>query len=208
MINKIWGPKIHFLGLTFPLSNFKSKKFVTPTHNTSSFFHVCSSAISVFIEDKEGSAFRHSQKNFKKMCSGFESIETCLVVNTYNQSELLHDVFLGFTRKKSLTTPNNLVTEELARPSFGRYYTIKPSFKITTDWREHQMFLSLNRSLNYVVHVFDPSYYIGFYNPSLPIVKKWVQPDETAGWFHSLILTEVRPSFSCRCDSIFRTELY
>ena len=129
------------------------------------------------------------------MCSGFESIEKCLIVNTYNQAELLNNIFLGFDRKESLTTPTNLVTEELARPSFGRYYTIKPSFKITTNYREDQMYLSLSRDLNYVIHVFDPRYYLGFYNPYLPIVKKIVQPDDTAGWFHSLIITEVCPKF-------------
>ena len=94
-----------------------------------------------------------------------------------------------------------MVTEELTRPSFGRYYSIKPSFKITTNDKEDQFFLSLNRSLNYVIHIFDPRFYIGFYNPSLPIVKKWVQPDDTAGWFHNFILTEVLQIFISRCDS-------
>lgn len=135
------------------------------------------------------------------MCSGFESIETCLEVNTYNQSEMLSDIFLGFNRKESIMSQANMVTEELTRPSFGRYYSIKPSFKITTNDKEDQFFLSLNRSLNYVIHIFDPRFYIGFYNPSLPIVKKWVQPDETAGWFHNFILTEVLPTFISWCDS-------
>ena len=135
------------------------------------------------------------------MCSGFESIERCLEVNTYNQSEMLNDIFLGFNRKESIMSQANMVTEELTRPSFGRYYSIKPSFKITTNDKEDQFFLSLNRSLNYVIHIFDPRFYIGFYNPSLPIVKKWVQPDDTAGWFHNFILTEVLPIFISRCDS-------
>ena len=125
------------------------------------------------------------------MCSRFESIEACLEKNTYNQSELLNDIFLGFDRKESLTTPKNMVTEELAMPSFGRYYTLRPSFMITTNYRRDQLYLNLTRELNYVIHIFDPRFYLGFYNPSLPIVKKIIQPDDTAGRFFSLVLTEV-----------------
>ena len=148
-------------------------------------------SVSLFVENKDGTAFRHSQRNLEKMCSGFESIEDCLEENTYNQSELLNDIFLGFENKDSLTKPVNMVSEELARPSFGRYYTLRPSFLMTTNHRSDQLFLVLTRDLNYVLHVFDPNFYLGFYNPSLPIVKRIVQPDDTAGTVYSLVVTEV-----------------
>ena len=165
--------------------------FCFPEKAHSDDFPISAPAISVFVENKDGTAFRHSQKNLQKMCSRFESVEACLEKNTYNQSELLNDIFLGFDRKESLTTPKNMVTEELARPSFGRYYTLRPSFMITTNYRRDQLYLNLTRELNYVIHIFDPRFYLGFYNPSLPIVKKIIQPDDTAGRFFSLVLTEV-----------------
>ena len=158
-------------------------------------FPISAPAISVFVENKDGTVFRHSQKNLEKMCSGFESVEDCLEENTYNQSELLNNIFLGFDKKESLTKPINMVTEELARPSFGRYYTLRPSFTITTNYRSDQLILELSRDLNYVIHVFDPHFYLGFYNPSLPMEKRIIQPDDTAGRFYSLVVTEVGATF-------------
>ena len=86
----------------------------------------------------------------------------------------------------------NIVTEEMMRPLFGRYYVFRPSFKIGTDFKSDQIYLVLFRHINYVIHVYDPHFYLGFFNPSIPVMKEIVKPDGTVGKYYTLILTEVR----------------
>ena len=154
-------------------------------------FSTSASAISIFAENNETN-FRHFQSQLAQTCSSFTSIDKCLVEKTYNQSELLEDVLLGFEKKKSLTKPINLITEELTKPAYGRYYTLRPSFLMTTDDRTNELLLELKRNLStYYIHVFDPRFYLGFSNPSIPMVSKKIKPDETLGIYYSLVVTEV-----------------
>ena len=105
----------------------------------------------------------------------------------------MDDVLLGFEKKESLTKPINLITEELTKPAYGRYYTLRPSFLMTTDDQTDELLLELKRNLlTYYIHVFDPRFYLGFYNPSIPMVRKKVNLDETLGIYYSLVVTEVR----------------
>ena len=157
-------------------------------------FSTSATAISVFVINKDGTPFRHSQKNLEKMCHGFESMEACLEENTYNKSEFLENVLLGVDKREPKI---NLVTEELSKPMYGRYYTLRPSFVITTDYERDQLIILLNQSpdFNYYIHVFDPHFYLGFYNPSLPIIRKVLEPDGTFGRYHDLVVTEVANTF-------------
>ena len=68
----------------------------------------------------------------------------------------------------------------------------RPSFKIGTNFKSDQIFLALSRHLNYVIHVYDPLFYFGFFNPSIPMVRETIVPDDTVGKYYNLILTEVR----------------
>ena len=148
--------------------------------------------ISVFPWSKNNSALILSPDQMEEMFNGDLSSEDYLSKRTFNQSEALVDIFLGFTRKMSLLGTENIVTEEMVRPLFGRYYVFRPSFKIGTDYKSDQIFLVLSRELNYVIHVYDPHFYLGFFNPSIPTIKEIVEPDDTVGKYYNLILTEVR----------------
>ena len=149
--------------------------------------------ISVFPYSRNNSALNFSPEQMEEMFNGGLSSEDYLTKNTYNQSEALADIFLGFTRQKSLLgTEEDIVTEEMVRPLFGRYYVFRPSFKIGTDYKSDEIFLVLSRDLHYVIHVYDPHFYLGFFNPSIPTIKEIVEPDDTVGKYYNLILTEVR----------------
>ena len=128
----------------------------------------------------------------EEMYNGDLPSEDFLTKITYNQSEALADIFLGFTRQKSLLGTENIVTEEMSRPLYSRYYVFRPSFKIGTDYHSDEIFLVLSRHLNYVIHVYDPQFYLGFFNPTIPTIKEIVECDGTAGKYYNLILTEVR----------------
>ena len=72
---------------------------------------------------------------------------------------------------------------------------LRPSFKIGTNDKSDQIFLELSRDLNYVIHVYDPHFYLGFFNPSIPMIREMIKPDDTVGNYHNLILTEVGYGF-------------
>ena len=149
-------------------------------------------AISVFPYGKNDTAHQFSPDQMEEMYNGDLPSEDFLTKITYNQSEALIDIFLGFTRKMSLLgTDENIVTEEVTRPTYGRYYVFRPSFEIGTDYKSDQLFLVLSRHLNYIIHVYDPHFYLGFFNPTIPIIREMVEHDGTAGEYYNLILTEV-----------------
>merc|ERR1711974_92354 len=116
----------------------------------------------------------------EEMYNGNLSSEDYLTKNTYNQSEAIIDVFLGLTRQMSLLGTENSVTEEMVKPLYGCYYVFRPSFKIGTDYHSDEIFLVLSRHLNYVIHVYDPQFYLGFFNPTIPTIKELVDYDGTA----------------------------
>ena len=148
--------------------------------------------ISLFPYSKNNSVFRLSLEQIEELYNSDLQSDEYMTQNTYNQSDILIDIFLGYTRKMSLMGGANIVTEEMMRPLFGRYYVLRPSFKIGTDFKSDQIYLVLFRHLNYVIHVYDPHFYLGFFNPSIPVMKEIVKPDVTVGKYYTLILTEVR----------------
>ena len=160
--------------------------------------------ISVFPYSKNNSAFRLSSVQMEEMYRGDLPCDDYLTQNTFNKSDALVNIFLGFTRKKSLLDEKNIVTEEMTTPSIGRYYVFRPSFKIGTNYHSDQIFLVLSQQLNYIVQVYDPHFYLGFFNPSLPMIRETLETDGTAGNYYSLMLTEVRErQFGIRIAPIF-----
>ena len=147
--------------------------------------------ISVFPYSKNNSAYKLSPDQIEEMYNGDLPSEDYLTKNTYNRSEALVDVLLGFTRHVSILGEENVVTEEVTRPIFGRYYVFRPSFKIGTNYKSDQIFLVLSRDLNYIIHVYDPHFYLGCFNPNLPMLREIVEHDDTVGKYYNLILTEV-----------------
>ena len=147
--------------------------------------------ITIFPWSKNNTAQQFSPDQMEEMYNGNLSSEDYLTKNTYNQSEALVDLFLGFKRQKSLLGTENIVTEEMSRPLYSRYYVFRPSFKIGTDQNSDEIFLVLSRYLNYVIHIYGPHFYLGFSNPTIPTIKEIVKHDGTAGKYYNLILTEV-----------------
>ena len=161
-------------------------------HSTKETGGIPAPTISVFPFSKNNSAKILSPDQMEEMYNGDLPSVDYFTKNTYNQSEAIIDIFLGFTRQKPLLSTENIVTEEVTRPLFGRYYVFRPSFKIGTDYKSDEIFLVLSRDLHYVIHVYDPHFYLGFFNPSIPTIKEIVEPDDTVGKYYNLILTEVR----------------
>ena len=161
-------------------------------HTTKETDGIPAPTISVFPYNKNDSMIGWSSQQMEEMYHSDLPCEDLLIKNTVNQSDALIDIFIGLTRRMSLLGKENIMTEELTRPSFGRYYVFRPSFTIGTDYKLDQIYLVLFRHLNYVIQVYDPRFYLGFFNPSIPMFREIVKPDDTVGKYHILVLTEVR----------------
>ena len=161
-------------------------------HTTKDTNGIPAPALSIFPYHKNNSAFRLAPEEIEEM---YESDLPCcddyLTKKTFNQSEAIADIFLGYTRKMSIFNQTDILREEVTRPSFGRYYVFKPTFKIGTNYESDQIFLALFRHLHYIIHVYDPNFYLGFNNPSLPMIREMIEPDDTVGNYYNLVLTEV-----------------
>ena len=152
-------------------------------------------AFSIFPYNMNNSAFRLSPEEMEEMYKSDLPCDDYLTKKTFNQSEAIIDIFRGYTRKMSILKQKHIVKEELTRPSFGRYYVVKPTFRIGTNDDLDQIFIVLFRNLQYIMYVHDPRFYLGFYNPSIPMIRKIVVPDDTVGKYYNLILTEVKEKF-------------
>ena len=160
-------------------------------HTTKDTEGIPASTISIFPYNKNNSLFRLSSEQMEELYRGDLPCEDYLTKNTYNQSEALIDIFLGFKRKISILDKEDTMFEELTRPSFGRYFVFRPSFTIGTNYKLDQIFIVLFRHLNYIIQVYDPQFYLGVFNPSIPMIKEIVEPDDTFGKYHLLVVTEV-----------------
>ena len=168
---------------------------VMVVHTTKDTEGIPAPTISIFPYSKNNSLFRLSSEEMEELYHSDLPCEDYLTKKSFNQSEAIIDIFLGFTRKIrkiSLLDNEKIMSEELTRPSFGRYYVFRPSFTIGTNYKSDQIFIVLFRHLNYVIHAYDPHFYLGFFNPSISMIREMVEPDQTVGKYHLLVLTEVR----------------
>ena len=119
-----------------------------------------------------------------------ESVEECIKANTYNQSETLSDVILGFTRQKSFSGVKNVFTEDYIGTT--RHYTFKLNLTIGTDGSQDQLFLVLFPEHVYTIFIFDPEYYLYSTNPvALPTIMTQFDTRTTHSQYYRLDMTEV-----------------
>ena len=124
-------------------------------------------------------------------CSGSnDSIETCIRQNTYNRSQTLKDVFLGFNKRQSFSGVKEVFTEDYA--GAARYYTFNLNSTIGTDGSEDQVFLLLFPNFVYTIFIHDPDYFLYSNNPvALPTIMTQFDTRTTLSQYYRLDLTEV-----------------
>ena len=119
-----------------------------------------------------------------------DSVEECIKANTYNQSQTLSDVILGFTRWKSFSGAKNVFTEDYIGTT--RQYTFKLNLTIGTDGSQDQLFLVLFPKHVYTIFIFDPKYYLYSTNPvALPTIMTQFDTRTTPSQYYRLDMTEV-----------------
>ena len=125
-------------------------------HTTKDTQGIPAPTISVFPYSKNNSAFRLPPAQMEEMYDGDIPCDDYLTKHTYNQSEALIDIILGYERKLSLLDyKENIVTEEMVTPSIGRYYVFRQCCKMSKSNHSKPSFLPLKMSI-FSAFDFDP----------------------------------------------------
>ena len=132
----------------------------------------------------------------------------CIEANTYNLSEFLKGVLLGFGKNEAISLDQNVVSEDFTSVKFGRQYTLNLPLKIGPDYLEDQVILLLApRFVRIYLH--DPNFFIFNQNPAGPPANR-VQFDGKVNGrhlFRTLGLTEVTelnvPADPCNDDQSY-----
>ena len=94
-------------------------------------------------------------------CKDFEEFETlknCIENKTFDWKTTVKDIHIGIDEYQVSLLEENLWTEDFTVGFEGRYYTLTIPRKITTEWRQDQIFLDLNPNLIYEVYIHEPGY--------------------------------------------------
>ena len=134
---------------------------------------------------------------------GSSNFNSYIEQKTYNQSETLNDVILGW-KNESLLNQEGVVTEDFTVPPAGRYYTINILKKIGPNYMVDQLFVVLF-NINYRIWIHDPNFFIITENPTfVPALLKVLEPNRTSSHYYCLTLTEVEeldvPEDPCNTD--------
>ena len=140
-----------------------------------------------------------------QVCANFTSygsLDNCLENTLYNQSDFIHGVELGFTRKLQVT---EYLREDFVLAKNGRMFTFDMPHNIGPNYKEDQLFFLLKYDLSYFIHLHDPKFYLGIYNPIFSIERlPEINPNTSDNFFYYPIMTEVEeldlPEDPCNPD--------
>ena len=88
------------------------------------------------------------------------SFERCIDSNTFNSSELLDSVVLGFRRREILNLSEVGLREDFTVLFTGKYYTLNLSLTSTPNFLEDQIILQLPRGNLISVFIHDPHFFL------------------------------------------------
>ena len=125
-----------------------------------------------------------------KCFESIDSIEECVRENTYNRSQTVSDVLLGFIKKESFSGACNVFNEDYT--GAARFHTFNLNSTIGTDGSEDQIFLVLYPDFVYTIFIHDPDYFLYSSNPvALPTIMTQFDTRTTLSQYYRLDLTEV-----------------
>jgi hypothetical protein len=143
--------------------------------------------------------------SIKSYCENSTRIDDCIMLNTFNQTEVFKDVILGFTEKQSLLKDKDIWTDDFTNSWIGRTYTLDIKHKIGPKYETSQLFVALSSDLHYTIYLHDLSYFVASDNAfGLPRITLTIFPNETRSTFYKITLTEMEkldfPEDPCNLD--------
>ena len=121
----------------------------------------------------------------------FETIQNCIQNKTFDRETTVKDIHVGINEFKVSILNESLWTEDFTVGFEGRYFAVTIPRKITTEWRQDQIFLYMNPNLIYDIYLHESSYFIlNKHSYGLPTCHLEITPDPLRGRYYELILTE------------------
>ena len=135
------------------------------------------------------------------------SIEACVMASTFNSTNLIDSVLLGYERRMSLNlTTKGLLSEDFNQIWAGRYFTINLPMRIGPDDDEDQLYIVLYPQFVYQIFVHDPEFFVYNENPTaIPQMNQYLDAENTKSHYYRLDLTEMHeldiPNDPCNPNS-------
>ena len=133
-----------------------------------------------------------------------ESVDQCIEERTYKKEEIIEDVILGYTAKKSLLG-EDIFTKDFTTAWDGMHYSLDLNQRFGPDDSTDQLYILLDKRLTYSVALHDPRYFVVNTNPAgLPNVNLRLEPEIHKNNYYRLALTKVvhmnLPNDPCQTD--------
>ena len=127
---------------------------------------------------------------------------------TFDQTEVVQDVLLGYMTRKSLVNEKNPWIEDFTRSLQGRCYTLNIPQRIGPNGNKERLFLLLSHDLVYQIFIHDPNYFVMNTNPvALPTIVKKLNPSTSTSHYYRLSATNMEelsvPDDPCNSDESY-----
>ena len=121
-------------------------------------------------------------------CGNASDIQKCILDGTYNRSDVVKYVQIGYNRNESLMD-QRFWREVFQDPHYGRRFTLNiAGRRITPYYYQDQIYLQLRPGLFYTVYIFDQNFFLMNANRlSFPMTIKHVT---SSGYFWAISVTE------------------
>ena len=134
------------------------------------------------------------------------SIEACIMASTFNSTNIIKSVLLGWVGRLSLNLTKGILSEDFNQIWAGRYFTINLPMQIGSDDDEDQLYIVLYPQFVYQIFVHDPEFFIYNENPTtIPQMNKYFDAKNTKSHYYRLDLTEMHeldiPNDPCNPNS-------
>ena len=167
---------LYFFGL--PAVEEYRKKEVIVVETTKNTHGIPSPAITIAVPDQT-----RLKEDLYEHCN--TSIDACIMASTYNSTNLIDSVVLGYERQISLNLTKNLLSEDFTQIWAGRYFTLKLPIQIGPDDDEDQLYIMLYQQFVYQIFVHDPEFFIFNENPtSIPQMNNYLDAKNEKSHFY------------------------
>ena len=121
-------------------------------------------------------------------------IEECIEMYAVNQSELIHDVVIGFAERKSLLGRGISFVEGFAPlANRAKYFTINIGDRITPNWKKDHIFFEFLYNNDFWFYVHDPKFFAMTWMPwATPALQESISVNKTANHYYPIVMTEVK----------------
>ena len=95
------------------------------------------------------------QDAIKANCKNYSDVEHCLDAETFRGPDLIKDTLIGFEKKLSLGTTEEIWQSDFTTVHEGRSYTLDPEIKIGPNYRQDQLFVLLDQAYTHTIRIHD-----------------------------------------------------